>query len=187
MIKSSLTHNRMIPVITTQWAIPFIRQFSAVFRWRIRSVLVLLNLRYQYWRWKKQFSASLIKTKADASRLVGILMSDVLTAAGSHLWMPEHSMHRVIPRLMEAHRGSSSPQSQHTWLPEPLRAILNVGSLWWGGPAPWEEAPLPKPGVGCGQTEKACFYSLRVICDQLSLSHHLCQQTCTTFLFVTEE
>lgn len=31
--------------------------------------------------------------------------------------MPEHSMHSVMPRLMLAHRGSTSPQSQHTALP----------------------------------------------------------------------
>lgn len=29
-----------------------------------------------------------------------------------YLWIPEHSMHMVTPRLMEAQRGSSSPQSQ---------------------------------------------------------------------------
>lgn len=44
------------------------------------------------------------------------------TGVLGYLWIPEHSMHMVTPRLMEAQRGSSSPQSQHTWFPGPLRA-----------------------------------------------------------------
>ena len=32
-------------------------------------------------------------------------------------WIPEHSMHSVMPRLMEAHRGSGKPQSQHLSFP----------------------------------------------------------------------
>lgn len=45
-----------------------------------------------------------------------------VTGVLGYLWIPEHSMHMVTPRLMEAQRGSSSPQSQHTWFPGPLRA-----------------------------------------------------------------
>ena len=32
-------------------------------------------------------------------------------------WIPEHSMQSVMPRLMEAQRGSGKPQSQHLSLP----------------------------------------------------------------------
>lgn len=39
----------------------------------------------------------------------------------AYLWMPEHSMQRRTPRLMEAQRGSGWPQSQHRWFP---------GSAW---------------------------------------------------------
>jgi len=34
-----------------------------------------------------------------------------------YLCMPEHSMHSVMPRLMEAHDGSAAPQSQQCSLP----------------------------------------------------------------------
>lgn len=70
--------------------------------------------------------------------------------AGAHLWMPEHSMHSVIPRLMEAQRGSASPQSQHTWFPEPLRATPRAA-----GASPWAEPALPETGgslLTCRQT-----------------------------------
>lgn len=38
-------------------------------------------------------------------------------AVGSDLWMPEHWMQRVTPRLMLAHSGAGSRQSQHCALP----------------------------------------------------------------------
>lgn len=34
-----------------------------------------------------------------------------------YLWMPEHWIHSVIPRLMLAHLGSGWPQSQHVLFP----------------------------------------------------------------------
>jgi len=37
--------------------------------------------------------------------------------------MPEHSMHSVMPRLMEAHDGSVALQSQHRSLPVIDRSI----------------------------------------------------------------
>ena len=51
-------------------------------------------------------------------------VSTVLDYPGvsSYLCIPEHSMHTVIPRLMEAQRGSGSPQSQQLWFPGPPRA-----------------------------------------------------------------
>lgn len=59
------------------------------------------------------------------------------------LCIPEHSMHMVTPRLMEAQRGSSSPQSQHTWFPGPLRAKSSAAGLWaMVGPAPEDASPL---------------------------------------------
>ena len=42
-----------------------------------------------------------------------------------YLCIPEHSMHIVIPRLMEAQWGSGSPQSQQLWFPGPPRAPAN--------------------------------------------------------------
>lgn len=34
-----------------------------------------------------------------------------------YLCIPEHSIHSVMPRLMEAQSGPGSPQSQHCWFP----------------------------------------------------------------------
>lgn len=34
-----------------------------------------------------------------------------------YLWMPEHWIHSVIPKLMLAHLGSGWPQSQHVLFP----------------------------------------------------------------------
>lgn len=62
-------------------------------------------------------------------------------------------MHSVIPRLMEAHRGSSSPQSQHTWFPEPLRATPREA-----GPGPWAESAPPETegtSLTCRETGRA--------------------------------
>jgi len=40
-----------------------------------------------------------------------------------YLWIPEHSMQSVMPRLMEAHDGSAAPQSQQRSLPVIDRSI----------------------------------------------------------------
>lgn len=70
-----------------------------------------------------------------------------------NLCIPEHSMHMVTPKLMEAQRGSSSPQSQHTWFPGPLRATSSAAGLWAGvGPAPEDASPL----VGGGGSSLGC-------------------------------
>lgn len=44
----------------------------------------------------------------------------ILGDLGNDLWMPEHSMQRVTPRLMLAHSGAGSRQSQHWALPSTL-------------------------------------------------------------------
>lgn len=57
----------------------------------------------------------------------------------AYLWIPEHSMHKVIPRLILAQRGSGRPQSQHFVLPgihctfcralSPLTSFVSVTGL----------------------------------------------------------
>lgn len=64
-------------------------------------------------------------------------------------------MHMVTPRLMDAQRGSSSPQSQHTWLPGPLRATSSAAGLW-AAVAPEDASPPAGGGgssLGCKQLE----------------------------------
>lgn len=56
------------------------------------------------WSFKKM---ALQKTSADVVR--------------TYLWIPEHSMQRVIPRLMLAQDGSVAPQSQQRLLPRTWR------------------------------------------------------------------
>lgn len=76
-----------------------------------------------------------------------------MPAVTVNLWIPEHSMHMVTPRLMEAQRGSSSPQSQHTWFPWPLRATFRAAGLWAGLEIEAEDAP---PLVGAGGGSLGC-------------------------------
>lgn len=62
-------------------------------------------------------------------------------------------MHSVIPRLMEAQRGSSSPQSQHTWFPGPLRATPREAEA-----VPWAESVPPETGgtrLTCRETGRS--------------------------------
>lgn len=56
--------------------------------------------------------------------------------AGSDLWMPEHWMQRVTPRLMLAHSGAGSRQSQHWALPSTL--------CTWAATCPTPPGSLPQ-------------------------------------------
>lgn len=56
-------------------------------------------------------------------------------AESSYLWIPEHSMHSRIPRLMEAQQGALCPQSQHSSLPGRLCTL-------WSRLSPPPRAPL---------------------------------------------
>lgn len=46
----------------------------------------------------------------------------------AYRWMPEHWMHRVMPRLMLAQRGSAVPQSQQWLLPAMMRTFCRAPS-----------------------------------------------------------
>lgn len=61
------------------------------------------------------------------------LQSTPLAGATEHtraqyLWMPEHSMHSRMPRLMLAQRGSGWPQSQHWSFPGMLCTLCKMVS-----------------------------------------------------------
>lgn len=56
-------------------------------------------------------------------------------AESTYLWIPEHSMHSRIPRLMEAQQGALCPQSQHSSLPGRLCTL-------WSRLSPPPRAPL---------------------------------------------
>lgn len=51
---------------------------------------------------------------------------------GLYLWMPEHCMQRVMPRLMLAQRGSGCPQSQQQALPGMARTLWRALSPFRG-------------------------------------------------------
>jgi len=52
----------------------------------------------------------------------------------------------VTPRLTEAQRGSSSPQSQQRWFPGPLKATPSAAGLRAGEPG--EASPPDSRGSG---------------------------------------
>lgn len=49
-----------------------------------------------------------------------------------YLWMPEHCIQRVMPRLMLAQRGSGWPQSQQQTLPGMARTFCSALSPFRG-------------------------------------------------------
>lgn len=58
-----------------------------------------------------------------------------------YLCIPEQTMHRVMPRLMEAQSGPASPQSQHCWFP----AMTWTSSRAWQPWLSWSTPPPPPP------------------------------------------
>ena len=53
-------------------------------------------------------------------------------SAGLYLWMPEHWIQRVMPRLMLAQRGSAWPQSQQQVFPAMARTLWRALSPFRG-------------------------------------------------------
>lgn len=76
--------------------------------------------------------------------LNGWIFINYLKAFLVYLWMPEHCIQRVMPRLMLAQRGSGWPQSQQQALPGMAktfcRALSPFSDLSFGSPP---ESRLP--------------------------------------------